>query len=59
MKWWEERKHIFVREKLRLDKEWLSNNFEGRRKIIGRGEGPNQLISKLGIVGKPRSGMHG
>ena len=28
MKWWEERKHIFAREKLRLDKEWQSNNFE-------------------------------
>lgn len=28
MRWWEERKHIFAREKLRLDKEWQSNNFE-------------------------------
>ncbi|WP_461640539.1 ThiF family adenylyltransferase [Labilibaculum euxinus] len=28
MKWWEEKKHIFAREKLRLNIEWKSNDFE-------------------------------
>lgn len=28
MKWWEDKKHIFAREKLRLNIEWESNDFE-------------------------------
>ncbi len=28
MKWWEDKKHIFAREKLRLNSEWKSNDFE-------------------------------
>ena len=28
MKWWEDKKHIFAREKLRLNEEWKSNDFE-------------------------------
>lgn len=28
MRWWEDKKHIFVRERLRLNAEWKSNDFE-------------------------------
>ena len=28
MKWWEDKKHIFAREKIRLNIEWESNDFE-------------------------------
>ncbi len=28
MKWWDDKKHIFVREKIRINDEWKTNDFE-------------------------------
>lgn len=52
MKWWEIRKHIFVREHVELDKKWPKNDFEFSERqgvlwLIGTLHLPTQYGSKI------------